>query len=128
MYPNKSYFHFLKKLQKWKRICKSEAREMRTTLMICPGSPSSLLFTCFVFKFKSFTITVLLCLKILVISPTLPLSLPVMICTVSPSLTCILCRIGRLFGLHFFRSHRLSCQNKIQHKRIIINASYTISY
>ncbi|BAT92436.1 hypothetical protein VIGAN_07114900 [Vigna angularis var. angularis] len=54
----------------------------------------------------------------------------VMICTVSPSLTCIFCKIGRLFGLHFFRSHRLSCQSrsrkKMQHKSMIVKASYTI--
>uniref|UniRef100_A0A0V0GIA0 Putative ovule protein n=1 Tax=Solanum chacoense TaxID=4108 RepID=A0A0V0GIA0_SOLCH len=52
--------------------------------------------------------TLLLCLIISVISPTLPLSWPDMTFTVSPSFTCILCSTGRLFGLHFFRSHRLS--------------------
>jgi hypothetical protein len=38
--------------------------------------------------------------------------------TVSPTLTCILCKTGRLFGLHSFRSHRLSCaKTKKQHFR-----------
>uniref|UniRef100_A0A0V0H7G9 Putative ovule protein n=1 Tax=Solanum chacoense TaxID=4108 RepID=A0A0V0H7G9_SOLCH len=55
--------------------------------------------------------TLLLCLIISVISPTLPLSWPDMTFTVSPSFTCILCSTGRLFGLHFFRSHRLSCRS-----------------
>ena len=27
-------------------------------------------------------------------------------------ISCILCKIGRLFGLHSFRSHRLSCQRR----------------
>lgn len=54
--------------------------------------------------------TVLLCLKILVISPTLPFSRPAITLTVSPIFTCIFCKTGRLFGLHSFRSHRLSWQ------------------
>lgn len=78
-------------------------------MIICPGSSSCLLFTCLVFRLISFTIMVLLCFIISVISPILPLSRPDMILTVSPTLTCILCSFGRLFGLHSFRSHRFSC-------------------
>ena len=102
----------------------SETREMKTTLIICPSSPSSLLLTCFVFKFKSFTITLLSCLKILVISPTLP---PFSSRYDLHRISCILCKIGRLFGLHSFRSHRLSCQRR-NRKYITqnIKASYII--
>lgn len=82
------------------------------TFIICPCSPSSLLLTCFVLRLISFTTMVLLCLIISVISPILPLSRPEMTLTVSPSLTCILWSFGRLFGLHSFRSHRLSCRKK----------------
>ena len=85
--------------------------ECLLTMTISPGS-SSVPFLCFDFKFRSFTITVLLCLKRRVTSPTLPFSRPAMTCTVSPILTCILCSTGRLFGLHFFRSHLLSCSGK----------------
>lgn len=79
------------------------------TLTICPGSPCSRLFMCFVFRLMSLTITVLLCLKIREISPTLPLSWPEITFTVSPTFTCILWSTGRLFGLQSFLSHRLSC-------------------
>lgn len=85
---------------------------LKITFIIWPGSPSSLLFTCFVFRFISFTTTVLLCLKILVISPIFPLSSPAITWIVSPTLTCILCKTGRLFSLHSFRSHRLSCKSE----------------
>lgn len=94
--------------KKWFQVFSME----KGTLIICPGSPSSRLFTCFVFKFISLTITVLLCLKTLVISPILPFSWPAISFTVSPTLTCILCNTGRLFGLQSFRSQRLSCQRK----------------
>lgn len=86
--------------------------------MICPCSSSSLFFTCFVLRFMSLTITVLLCLKTLVISPILPLSQPAMTLTVSPALTCILCKTGRLFGLHSFLSHRLSWQGKTESEQL----------
>jgi len=85
---------------------------LKITFIIWPGSPSSLLFTCFVFRFISFTTTVLLCLKILVISPIFPLSSPAITWIVSPTLTCILCKTGRLFSLHSFRSHRLICKRE----------------
>nr|GMD58025.1 hypothetical protein VIGAN_07114900 [Ipomoea batatas] len=57
----------------------------------------------------SFTTTLLLCLKISETSPILPLSCPAITFTVSPTLTCIFCSTGRLFGLQSLRSHRLSC-------------------
>lgn len=91
------------------------------TLIIWPGSFSSLLFTCLVFKFISLTTTLLLCLIISVISPTLPLSWPDITFTVSPNFTCILCSTGRLFGLHFLRSHRLSCRRNENEERFYKN-------
>jgi hypothetical protein len=101
------------------------AREMIITWVICPSSPSSLLFRCFVFKFMSWTITVLLCLKILVISPIWPLSRPDMTFTVSPILTCILCNLGRLFGLHSTFSHRLYYERR--NMKNITQDNFTIS-